>query len=156
AVGQKLLAALKSSAARTSLRPDALKSRLTKYGPEIRKEAEALIDSLHADAAKERAYLDDMLAKLPPGNVARAQSVFNSAKAPCAACHAIGYVGGNLGPDLTRIGSIRTDRDLLESIVYPSATFVRGYEPVVVVTKDGKNYNGLVRKDSPEELILAL
>src|SRR5262249_42400193 len=61
AVGQKLLAALKSSAARTSLRPDALKSRLTKYGPEIRKEAEALIASLHADAAKRRAYLHDTL-----------------------------------------------------------------------------------------------
>ena len=62
--------------------------------------------------------------------------MFNSAKTQCIACHKVGYVGGTIGPDLTRIGGIRTERDLLESIVFPSASFVRSYEPVRVVTTD--------------------
>ena len=62
--------------------------------------------------------------------------MFNSAKTQCIACHKVGYVGGLVGPDLTRIGGIRTERDLLEAIVFPSASFVRSYEPVRVVTTD--------------------
>ena len=32
---------------------------------------------------------------------------------------------------------------------------MRSYEPVLVTTKDGKSYNGLIRKDVPDELMLA-
>ena len=46
-------------------------------------------------------------------------------------------------------------RDLLESIVLPSASFVRSYEPVQVQTVDGKVYSGVVRGDSARELTLA-
>jgi putative heme-binding domain-containing protein len=49
----------------------------------------------------------------------------------------------------------RSGRDLLESIVFPSASFVRSFEPVIVVTKSGKSYNGLVTKDSVDEIVLA-
>ena len=68
----------------------------------------------------------------------------------------LGYLGGKLGPDLTRIGKIRNDRDLLEAILFPSASFVRSYEPVEVQTAKGRVFNGLVRRDTPEELVLAL
>jgi putative heme-binding domain-containing protein len=65
-------------------------------------------------------------------------------------------LGGTVGPDLTRVGQVRTERDLLESIVFPSASFVQGYEPVVVATKDGKVHNGLLRKNAPEEILLVV
>ena len=84
----------------------------------------------------------------------RGQAVFNSSKAACSSCHAIGYLGGKVGPDLTQIGKIRSERDLLESIVFPSASLVRSYEPVQVTTKSGKVHNGLVRKDAPDEIVL--
>ncbi len=64
-------------------------------------------------------------------------------------------MGGAVGPDLTLIGKIRTERDLLESIVFPSLSFVRGYEPVSISTKNGKVHNGVIRKDTPEEIVLA-
>ncbi len=81
--------------------------------------------------------------------------MFNSSKAACSSCHAIGYLGGKVGPDLTRIGGIRTERDLIESIAYPSLSFVQSYEPLLVATADGRVFNGLIKSDSAGELVLA-
>ena len=61
-----------------------------------------------------------------------------------------------MGPDLTRIGSVRTERDLLESIVFPSLSFVRSYEPVAVATHEGRVFSGLVKQDSADELVLVV
>ena len=69
---------------------------------------------------------------------------------------AIGYLGGTIGPDLTHIARIRQERDLLESIVFPSASFVRSYEPVKVTTLDGRAFSGVLRKDAPDEVVLAV
>ncbi len=154
-VGQSLVAALKASPARTSLRVATLKPRLAKFPAGVQKQAEELYASLDAEAAKQSSRLEEMLASLKDGDARRGQAVFNGTKAVCSTCHAIGYLGGNLGPDLTKIGNIRTERDLLESIVFPSASFVRSYEPTVVTTKDGKIHNGIVRKDAPDEVVLA-
>jgi len=153
-VGHALVEGLLASTSRASLRPEALKPLLAKYGPAVEKAAAGLLASFDADAGKQKARLEEMLAKMPQGDVRRGQAVFNGTKAVCASCHAIGYLGGNIGPDLTRIGGIRAERDLLESIAFPSASFVRGYEPMVVVTRDGKVFTGVLRKDSPEEVVL--
>jgi putative heme-binding domain-containing protein len=153
-VGQSLIVALNASPVRSSLRVDMLKPRLAKFGPEVQQKAEVLYAVLNADAAKQKARLEELLATFEDGDARRGQAVFYSAKASCSSCHAIGYLGGTIGPDLTHIGKIRTERDLLESIVFPSASFVRSYEPVLVTTKTGKAYNGLVRKDAPDEVVL--
>jgi putative heme-binding domain-containing protein len=63
-------------------------------------------------------------------------------------------VGATFGPDLTKIGAIRTERDLLEAIVFPSASFVRSYEPVLVKTKQAEQL-GILKKDGAEEVVLA-
>jgi putative heme-binding domain-containing protein len=89
-----------------------------------------------------------------PADVRRGQAVFNSALTACATCHAIGYLGGRVGPDLTSIGQIRTERDLLEALMYPSASFVRSYEPVIVTMKDGEEHSGVVASETAEELVL--
>jgi putative membrane-bound dehydrogenase-like protein len=155
AVGTRLLAALKKSPSRSGVRPETLRQALAKYDPAVRKQAEQLCTALGSDAAQQRAKLEKLLASLEKGDVRRGQAVFNSEKAACAACHAIGYLGGTIGPDLTRIGRIRTERDLLEAIVFPSSSFVRGYEPVVVTTKEGRTFSGVIRRDGAEEMVLA-
>jgi putative heme-binding domain-containing protein len=132
-----------------------VKQRLAKYPAEVRNQAEELYVLLNADFVKQKEKLDQLVATLERGDIRRGQAVFNSTKAACSACHAVGYMGGTVGPDLTRIGAIRAERDLLESIVFPSASFVRGYEPVVILTKTGKTHNGVIRKDTAEEIVLA-
>ncbi len=155
ALGETLIAALKAAAALKSLRPDALKLRLAKFSPRVQEQAQPLFDILNANAAQQKERLEELLGQLKNGDIRRGQAVFYTQKAACVACHAIGYLGGSTGPDLTRIGGIRTERDLLESIVFPNVSFVRSYEPVTIITTAGRVYNGLIRRESSDEILLA-
>jgi putative membrane-bound dehydrogenase-like protein len=155
-VGLRLIAALEEAPGRSGLRVDTLRPRLARFGPRIQERAEQLYARLDADAARQKAHLEQLLPQLGNGDVRRGQAVFNSAKAACSKCHAIGYLGGTIGPDLTRIGQIRSERDLLEAIIYPSASMVRSYEPVLIATVEGRVINGLVRKETSEEIVLAI
>lgn len=154
-IGLNLVDALKRSPVLTSLRVDAVKSRMTKFPASVQLQAEELYAAINVEAARQQEKLNVLVNSLSDGDIRRGQLVFNSQKAACSACHAMGYKGGNIGPDLSRIGKIRTERDLLEAVVFPSVSFVRSYEPVLVVTKDGKQFNGLIRAETPEEITLA-
>jgi len=157
AVGLRLVEALgRSAAARSTLRPEAVGKRFAPYGPGVREAAGALAARIAADSADQSRRLEGLLAGLDGGDVRRGQAVFNGPKAACVTCHAIGYVGGKLGPDLTKIGQVRSGRDLLESIAYPSASFVRSYEPVAVATRDGRVASGILRENGPEGIVLAV
>jgi putative membrane-bound dehydrogenase-like protein len=152
-----LLETLQQPECRNLVRREMLQPLLDKV-PALRAEAERFYALLEQDRAAEKARLDQLLAELQklPADVRRGQRVFHSAKANCAACHKVGYVGGIVGPDLTRIGSIRSERDLLEAIVFPSASFVRSYEPVRVITTEERVLNGIITRDNPEEIVLVL
>ena len=122
----------------------------------LQPEAQATLASLNLDPAQQRARLDALAAELPPGDVRRGQLVFNNAKSTCTACHSLGYLGGKFGPDLTSIGQVRNERDLLEAVVFPSASFVRSYEPMVVKMKSGTEMTGIVHGESAETLTLGI
>jgi putative heme-binding domain-containing protein len=154
-VGLELIAALRDSKALPGLRPDMIAPRLTNYPASVQAQGRTLLASLNTDAAKQSAHLESLAGALQGGDIRRGQAIFNSAKAACSACHAIGYLGGSIGPDLTRIGEIRTERDLLEAIVYPSASFVRSYEPMLVTTRSGEEFSGVVKGDTGDALVLA-
>jgi putative heme-binding domain-containing protein len=155
-VGLALITALTDPKVRPAIRVEQVKPILDKYPKPVRDEAEKLY-ALLAEARKdETVKLERLVKELPAGDVRRGQVVFNGTKAQCAACHKIGYKGGLVGPDLTRIGNIRTERDLLESIVFPSASFVRSYEPVRIVTLDGRTFSGILKSETPDEVVLTI
>lgn len=153
-VGLRALAAVRAAPARAGLHVDRLRARFAKYPESVRKEAASLAAALDADLAERQKQIEALVGEAKKGDVRRGQAVFNSAKAACASCHAIGYVGGKIGPDLTRIGNIRDERDLLESILFPSASLVRSYESVQVTTKQGVVHNGLVKQETPDAVVL--
>ncbi len=155
ALGLKLVAALKTSSGLPGVRPSALKPLFAKYPASVQHQGDELLTRLNADAARQNAHVDALYEATKGGDVRRGQLVFSSEKTACVMCHNIGYRGGRLGPDLTNIGKIRTERELLEAIVLPSATFVRGYEPFVVTTKSGETHSGIIRKDAADEVVLA-
>jgi putative heme-binding domain-containing protein len=131
-----------------------LRPRLSKYPESVQQRGAALLASIDTNASKQAQHLEQLLPTVGDGDVRRGQDVFNGTKAACASCHAIGYMGGRIGPDLTRIGQIRSERDLLEAILFPSASFARGYEPVSVTTASGDVVGGVLRADLPDEVLL--
>ncbi len=156
--GLALVAALRDPAVRPTVRREVVKPILDKYPKEVKAAAEKLYAELAEARKGETQRLEEVLAELKSktGDIRRGQLVFNGKKANCTACHKVGYVGGLVGPDLTRIGGVRTERDLLESILFPSASFVRSYEPVRIVTADQRVLNGLIKKDAPDELVIVV
>jgi len=150
AVGMKLVAALAEAKNLLTLRADLVAAALAKYPAAVRERGEEVVKRLDSNAAEEKARLQSLATTLPAGDLRRGQAIFRSEKTACATCHAIGYLGGKVGPDLTRIGQIRTEADLLESIVFPSRTFVRSYEPVMVIAKDGESYTGVIKNETAD------
>jgi putative heme-binding domain-containing protein len=158
-LGTRVVDALGEARSLASLRPEQIQTALAGFPAEVRRRAEPLLTRIAGDAPRQRERMESLAAQLAstplPPDIRRGQAVFNSQKAACANCHAIGYLGGNLGPDLTRIGQVRSERDLLESIVLPSASFVRNYEPMVIVTRAGEEHSGVLRRDTADEMVLA-
>jgi putative membrane-bound dehydrogenase-like protein len=155
ALGLKLIASLKKSPSLASVRLDLLREALGKYGPAVLKGISDIELLVNVDAAAQRKHIEELLPIVAKGDVRRGHAVFYSAKAACSSCHRLGYAGGTIGPELTHVGKTRTERDILESILYPSLSFVRSYEPVLITTQDGKAINGVIRDETTKEYVVA-
>ena len=73
----------------------------------------------------------------------------------CSSCHKVSGRGGNVGPDLTAIGTtLSTDR-IIEELLWPARQIKEGYSVVAVVTDSGKVVTGIERRpgaDQPVEV----
>ena len=90
---------------------------------------------------------------LSGGDPDRGREVFFGKKAGCSSCHTIMADGGDVGPDLTGVGAIRSGLDLLEAIVYPSASFVPGHEVYRVETAR-EVYTGVQGESAPDSILI--
>jgi putative membrane-bound dehydrogenase-like protein len=115
-----------------------------------------LTERLSQSIARQREQLTQMAPLLNGGDTERGEKVFFE-KGQCLTCHRIWENGGRVGPDLTKLGAIRSGRDILESILVPSSTIAQGYETLVVTTRDGETYVGIRvgAEDGPVRLRLA-
>ncbi len=85
-----------------------------------------------------------------PGDGAAGKAVFART---CQTCHTLRGEGGPIGPNLDGIG-LRDPENLLRAIVTPSAAIEGGYRLFRVRTKDGDVLDGLLVRESPEEIVL--
>lgn len=153
-LGQKWVTALGEARGLANLRPDIVETAAANYPESVQTAAAKILGNRATDREAQRQHFEQLLASLGEGDIRRGQQVFNSEESACSACHAIGYKGGQIGPGLTRIGEVRTRRDLLEAVVYPSASFVRSYEPLTVVT-EMDIHNGVPIEESDTHMLLA-
>jgi len=80
----------------------------------------------------------------PTGDAANGERIF---RATCSSCHRVNGRGGQLGPDLSRIGSGRP-RAGLAGKLRGSADFMRpGFEPVTIVTREGDRIRGIKKNE---------
>jgi len=68
----------------------------------------------------------------------------------CLSCHVFQGIGGDVGPELTKIGSRLDHRTLVEAIADPSALHSKGFESIIVETKDGTPHLGFIVTEDKE------
>jgi competence protein ComEA len=87
--------------------------------------------------AKRAAVLDDQMAisDITPTSREAGQKHFEK---KCSSCHVYGEIGTSFGPELTKIGTTRTKKDIVQTILFPP--------------KDSEMLPGLVDDLSKEEL----
>ncbi|MCH7705974.1 MAG: c-type cytochrome [Chloroflexi bacterium] len=79
---------------------------------------------------------------------------FDSDFPACSQCHTFDGQGGEVGPELTEEAGVRTLQYIIESILLPSEKIASGYEPVLVLTKDGERINGVLRNEDDTSITL--
>jgi putative heme-binding domain-containing protein len=153
-LGHALLAAVQESPGLARLQPALLTAALAGFPEEVRQAAAPLLARLTPDTMRQQARLESLEGALAVGDIQRGHTLFFGAKAICSTCHTAQGRGGKIGPDLSHIGAIRSPRDLLEAIVFPSSSFARGYEPYVVTTADGRVYTGIIGREAADAVFL--
>jgi putative membrane-bound dehydrogenase-like protein len=89
------------------------------------------------------------------GNAMRGRALYLDGKRlACITCHRMEGVGGNVGPDLTRLWETQTVEKIMESIIEPSKEIKEGYQAYKATTKKGLVYNGLKVSQTPDEVVL--
>ena len=98
-----------------------------------------------------RAYRETLVG----GDAERGRRIFfERGEVSCVRCHKAQGVGGDVGPELTKIGAEKDRQYLLESIVLPNKAIAKNFESILVITDDGLSHSGIVREETERELRL--
>ncbi len=87
------------------------------------------------------------------GDAGRGAVLFFQPFLTCSRCHDA-ETGTQLGPDIAQAGKAATAEYLVESVLTPSKAVKKGYETVVITTKDERKLTGLVAQETPNALTL--
>ena len=105
------------------------------------------------DEARKEVY-DAYLAELEKlgwkGDMTRGKKVFEE---NCAACHVLGGIGSEVGPDLKTVQN-RKPPELLMDVLVPSAAITVGYEQYLIETEDGETLSGVISSESANSITL--
>lgn len=88
------------------------------------------------------------------GDPERGAILFFKSAAGCVNCHTSGDAASPLGPDLAELPRDVTRQHLVESILYPSRKVREGFRTVNVLTSGGRVQQGMIAKETDEELTL--
>ncbi|MCX6917870.1 MAG: DUF1080 domain-containing protein [Verrucomicrobia bacterium] len=153
--GKRIAAAFAQSSQLGTLRPDEVRVAFAKWPRSIFEVMEPAFNAALAATEAKKSKLDAWAQEAArSGRPEAGAKNFADGKGACLACHQVGALGRALGPNLSRIGAIRTERELIESILFPSNTIARDYELHAVVTSDGRNHLGLIKSRGADGLVL--
>ncbi len=88
------------------------------------------------------------------GDPAKGSQLFQSETVGCAKCHRVRGQGGEVGPDLSEIGTKLGKEGLLEAILDPNAGISFGYEVHLLELKSGDEAYGLLVSETPDEVAI--
>ncbi len=89
------------------------------------------------------------------GDITRGMNLFNSGASQCSQCHRIGDIGKEIGPDLSRIADkLKTEENILKSILQPSAEIDDKYRALTVLTSSGHTHVGQLVERNDQKVVL--
>lgn len=124
-------------------------------------DTKALIDTLtkaggltpvtSLDAAQMAQLIEEVQRR---GDAKKGEAVYRKMELQCNACHAIGPVGSNIGPNLLSIGSSAPVDYIIDSLLQPSKKIKEGYASAMVQMKDGASFTGFLTREDEKEILL--
>ncbi len=88
------------------------------------------------------------------GDPHRGERIYRRMELQCIVCHAIGGVGGLIGPDLVSIGSSAPIDYLITSLLDPNDKIKEGYHTTLVTKKNGESVAGGLVSEDEREIVL--
>ncbi|MEO7297941.1 MAG: c-type cytochrome, partial [Verrucomicrobiota bacterium] len=88
------------------------------------------------------------------GDAKHGAEIFRRAELGCAVCHAVNGQGGNLGPDLSALGSAQPVEFIIGAILDPQKEIKEGFLSISITMKDGEEYQGYLVRETADEIIL--
>jgi putative heme-binding domain-containing protein len=89
------------------------------------------------------------------GNAAHGRELFNNEqRLGCTKCHSVDGSASRAGPDLLTIGDSYPRRELVRSVLEPSATIAVGYGTTILETKSDETYSGILKQSTTKEIQL--
>jgi quinoprotein glucose dehydrogenase len=134
--------------------------------------ADTRLDLLEAALARKHQQLDELVARiesarpkddplapyldtLEGGDAESGRRIFfERTQVSCVRCHKIDERGGDVGPDLSKIGVDKMRQYLLEAVVMPNRAIAKNFETALIITDDGKVHSGIVKSDDAQSLKL--
>lgn len=124
----------------------------------VEQDASGEVKALLAAIFKEGLLVDaqqtaDLVAK--SGNAERGRAIYlDKQRTQCVTCHKLEGVGGQVGPDLTKVWQTHTIPKLIESLLEPSKEIKENFATWTVTTKKGQVFNGLKISENKREVVL--
>ncbi len=101
--------------------------------------------------AEIKALMAEVAAK---GDSRRGEHVFRNEANSCLKCHAIRGAGGQVGPELSDIGTVSPVDFLITSVMVPEAAVKEQHQMMTALTTDGRILQGIIVDESTETIRL--
>jgi len=88
------------------------------------------------------------------GNARTGAEIFQRPTLGCVACHAVNGQGGNIGPNLSTLGSAQPIDFIVGAILDPQKEIKEGFTAILITTKDGEEYQGNALRETRDEVVI--
>ena len=119
----------------------------------VRQRAAQAIGRVRPANADKQKIIEEKKAMILKGGPPDLKAGHELAKKTCFVCHKLNGEGADVGPDLTGVGRSSLDA-LLVNVIDPNLVVGKGYENVIIETKDGQTVSGRIVENTESRVKL--
>ncbi|HEY0455204.1 MAG TPA: c-type cytochrome, partial [Verrucomicrobiae bacterium] len=88
------------------------------------------------------------------GDAKAGAQIFQRTELGCLVCHSVNGKGGNIGPNLSALGTAQPIDFIIGAILEPQKEIKEGFMSISVTTKDGDEFQGYGIRETKDEFVL--